>query len=85
MTMILVPQTVEAALAPLIKVQKGLEAVSNARKVAAQKKRVKAKDLAASANADDDQQRQADAILAKLTDLLTTEPKAANTETTIQE
>ncbi len=86
--MILKPKTVDAALAPLAKIQANLEAVSETRKTAAATKRDTAKALMASARADDNEQIGADVILAKLAKLLTVEPEdleAFNTETKVEE
>ena len=81
-------KTVGAALAPLAKIQENLEAVSTTRKADAEDKRVEAKQLMASARADDNEQIQADVILAKLTKLLTVEPEdleALNAENKVEE
>ena len=86
--MLLKAKTVGAALAPLAKIQANLEAVSTTRTADAEKKRVQAKELMASARADDNEQIQADVILSKLTKLLTVEPEdleALNTETKVEE
>lgn len=58
--------TVEAAIAPLLKIQKNLQAVVAARAKSAERKRADAATLQSSARADDEQQLKADRILAKL-------------------
>lgn len=65
--------TVEAAVAPLLKVQKNLQTVSKARTASARNKRSEAAALVERADADDAQQLQADKILVKL--LALTDPE----------
>ena len=72
-------KTVASAVAPLAKIQANLEVVSATRAADAENKRVRAKDLMASARADDDQRIQANVILSKLTKLLTVEPEDLET------
>jgi hypothetical protein len=79
------PKTVDAALAPLAKIQENLEDVSATRATDAESKRLQAKGLLASARADDDQQIQADVILSKLTKLLTVEPEDLEAFNTVTE
>ena len=63
--------TVKSALAPLLKVQANLKAVAKKRRDAAVLKRNTANALVTGAEVDETEQKQAEAILEKLTALLT--------------
>ena len=58
--------SVAAAVAPLMKVQKNLQAVVDGREASANHKRTHAHDLMTSAEADEDEQAKAEKILANL-------------------